>query len=61
VLPTDRDETVGWLNVQHALARLQQERIPVAARRTGGLHGQQIRFHTATSDVFIKTIQSSYL
>jgi len=58
VLPSDRDETIGGINVRHALQRLQRDGIPVTAQRTGGLAGKQVRFHTATNEIFIRAIQS---
>lgn len=56
VLPFGGGQTVGANNVQLALERLRRDRIRVTAQRTGGLVGQQIRFHTRTGEVFVRDI-----
>lgn len=54
VLAVRGGESVGTSNVRLALTWLDKHRIPVVARRTGGTQGQQIRFHTATGEVFFR-------
>ena len=43
--------TVGERNVELALQRMRDYRIPVVAQQTGGGVGRQISFHTGTGDV----------
>jgi chemotaxis protein CheD len=56
VLPFGGGQTVGSNNVQYALDRLQRDRIKITARRTGGILGLQVRFHTRTGDAFVRYI-----
>ncbi len=56
VLPFAGGETVGSNNVRLALERLSRDRIRIVAQRTGGILGQQIRFHTRTGDAFVRYI-----
>jgi chemotaxis protein CheD len=56
VLPFAGGQTVGSNNVQLALQRLRRDHIRITAQRTGGILGQQIRFHTRTGDVFVRYI-----
>jgi len=56
VLPFAGGETVGSNNVRLALERLSRDRIRIVARRTGGILGQQVRFHTTTGDAFVRYI-----
>lgn len=56
VLPFAGGQTVGQHNVQLALERLRRDNIRIAAQRTGGTLGQQIRFHTGTGEVFVRYI-----
>jgi chemotaxis protein CheD len=56
VLPFGGGETVGSNNVQLALDRLRRDHIRVVAQRTGGVLGQQVRFHTGTGDAFVRFI-----
>jgi chemotaxis protein CheD len=56
VLPAGGAHSVGSNNVRLALERLQRDRIKIIAQRTGGVLGQQIRFHTRTGDVFTRYI-----
>ena len=56
VLPFAGGQTVGANNVQLAVERLHRHRIRIIAQRTGGILGQQIRFHTWTGDVFVRYI-----
>ncbi len=56
VLPFGGGQTVGDNNVQLALDHLRQDRIRVTARRTGGILGQQVRFHTRTGEAFVRYI-----
>jgi chemotaxis protein CheD len=56
VLPFAGGETVGSNNVALALERLRRDGIRVVAQRTGGILGQQIRFHTGTGEAFVRYI-----
>jgi chemotaxis protein CheD len=56
VLPFAGGETVGSNNVRLALDRLSRDRIRIVAQRTGGILGQQVRFHTRTGDAFVRYI-----
>jgi chemotaxis protein CheD len=56
VLPFGGGQTVGSNNVELALERLRLDRIRITARRTGGTHGQQIRFNTLTGEVLVRAI-----
>ncbi len=49
-------DTVGAQNVGVALAMLRQRGIPVIARRTGGLRGLLIRFHTVPGGVMVREL-----
>jgi len=59
VLPFGGGQTVGSNNVRYALERLQRDRIRVIARRTGGVLGLQVRFHTCSGDAFIRYIPAT--
>ena len=54
VLPFAGGHSVGSNNIQLAMDRLQRDRIRVTAQRTGGILGQQVRFHTRTGVVFVR-------
>jgi chemotaxis protein CheD len=54
VLPFAGGESVGSSNVRLALRRLRYHHIPITAQRTGGIFGQQIKFHTRTGEVFFR-------
>jgi chemotaxis protein CheD len=56
VLRFSGGKSVGTSNITFALDRLRQHRIPIVAQRTGGALGQQIRFHVATGEVFVRYI-----
>ena len=57
VLPIGLDATtVGGGNVEVALRRLQEYRIPVIARRTGGQYGRVISFHTNTGEATVREL-----
>ena len=56
VLPFAGSQTVGHNNVQLALERLRRDNIRIAAQRTGGTLGQQVRFHTRTGEAFVRYI-----
>jgi chemotaxis protein CheD len=56
VLPYGGGRTVGHNNVQLALERLRRDHIRIAAQRTGGTVGMQIRFHTRTGEAFVRNI-----
>jgi chemotaxis protein CheD len=56
VLPFGGGQTVGHNNVQLALERLRRDHIRIAAQRTGGTVGQQVRFHTRTGEAFVRYI-----
>jgi chemotaxis protein CheD len=58
VLPFGGGQTVGSNNVQLALERLHRDRIRLTAQRTGGVLGQQIRFHTHTGEAFVRFIHA---
>lgn len=59
VLPTAAwDRSVGAKNLKIALERLQADRIPIIARRTGGADGLIIQMNTATGEVDIRKIPS---
>jgi chemotaxis protein CheD len=57
VLPFGGGQTVGANNVQLALERLRRDRIRIAAQRTGGVRGQQVRFHTLTGEAFVRYLR----
>ena len=57
VLPFGGGQTVGSNNVQLALERLRRDRIRITAQRTGGVRGQQVRFHTLTGEVFVRYLR----
>jgi chemotaxis protein CheD len=59
VLPFAGGQTVGSNNVRLAVERLRRDRIRIAAQRTGGTSGQQVRFHTGTGEAFVRYIQTS--
>jgi chemotaxis protein CheD len=56
VLVGTRGESVGDCNVRLALDWLLEARIPITARRTGGIVGQQIRFHTGNGEVLVRSL-----
>ncbi len=56
VLPFGGGQTVGSNNVQLALEQLRRDRIRIIAQRTGGILGQQVRFHTRTGEAFVRYI-----
>ena len=58
VLPYGGGQTVGSNNVQLALERLRRDHIRIAAQRTGGVLGQQIRFHTRTGEAFVRYLRA---
>lgn len=58
VLPFAGGQTVGSNNVQLALERLRRDRIRIAAQRTGGMVGQQVRFHTRTGEAFVRYLST---
>jgi chemotaxis protein CheD len=49
-------DTVGSKNVTLAVDWLRSRSIPVIARRTGGINGLLIRFHTGTGRVLVRAI-----
>jgi chemotaxis protein CheD len=57
VLPFGGGQTFGSNNVQLALERLRRDRIRIAAQRTGGVRGQQVRFHTFTGEAFVRYLR----
>jgi chemotaxis protein CheD len=59
VLPFGGGQTVGSNNVRYALERLHRDHIRVIARRTGGILGMQVRFHTGSGDAFIRYIPTN--
>jgi len=50
--------TVGELNRRFAVEFLATERIPILARRLGGTHALQLRFHTDTSQTWVRRLGS---
>lgn len=50
--------TVGELNAAFALEFLETERIPILARRLGGVDPVQLRYHTDTSQTWIRRLRS---
>ena len=57
VLPIGLDATtVGERNVEVALRRLQDYRIPIVGRRTGGQYGRVISFYTDTGDAAVREL-----
>jgi chemotaxis receptor (MCP) glutamine deamidase CheD len=50
--------TVGELNVAFALEFLATERIPILARRLGGVSPVQLRYHTDTSQTWVRQLHS---
>ena len=52
-----RADTVGTQNVAVALEALLIHGIPVMARRTGGLRGLFLRFHTANGRVMVRELR----
>jgi len=57
VLPIGMDATtVGGRNVQIAMERLHDYRIPVAAQRTGGQSGRMISFYTETGEAVVRDL-----
>lgn len=51
--------TVGHRNLQMALNGLRHYGVPVVARRTGGMTGLFIRFHTASGEVMVRALRTS--
>jgi chemotaxis protein CheD len=56
VLPFNGGQSIGSSNVLQALRYLDDYRIPISARRTGGMQGQHISFNTETGEVFVRTL-----
>jgi chemotaxis protein CheD len=50
--------TVGELNSAFTLEFLATEQIPIVARRLGGVDAVQLRFHTDTSQVWVRRLRS---
>jgi chemotaxis receptor (MCP) glutamine deamidase CheD len=50
--------TVGELNAAFALEFLATERIPILARRLGGVDPVQLRYHTDTSQTWVRRLHS---
>ena len=50
--------TVGELNTAFALEFLATERIPILARRLGGVDPVQVRYHTDTSQTWVRRLRS---
>jgi chemotaxis receptor (MCP) glutamine deamidase CheD len=50
--------TVGELNAAFALEFLETEQIPVFGKRLGGTHALQLRYHTDTAQVWVRTLGS---
>ena len=50
--------TVGELNSAFALEFLATERIPILARRLGGVDPVQLRYHTDTSQTWVRRLRS---
>lgn len=49
-------DTVGDSNVRIAEEFLHQREIPIVVARTGGTKGLQVRFHTESGDVLIRSV-----
>jgi len=56
VLAGAKGPTVGDSNTQLALSVLETARIPVVARRTGGVDGMVLLFYSATGDAGVRII-----
>jgi chemotaxis receptor (MCP) glutamine deamidase CheD len=50
--------TVGELNAAFALEFLTTERIPILAQRLGGVNPVQLRYHTDTSQAWVRQLHS---
>jgi chemotaxis protein CheD len=60
VLVNARGESVGSGNVRLALRWLRRAGIPIAARRTGGVVGQHIRFHTGSGEALVRFVTGGF-